>query len=86
MDYIVNQVYKVRYIAVEKQFGIEDLYLSFHDPDNVPGIPQLLVENTPGIYETDVFPNKIGNWWFKISSVSYPLNIACTTISVITRF
>lgn len=83
--YEISKVYKVRYIAVENQFGITDLTLSFHDPDNIPGVPQILTENTPGIYETDIFPDKIGHWWLKISSVSFPLNIACDKILVVTR-
>lgn len=70
----VNEKIRVHFEAIGAQTGIVDLQMTVITPDgSTPsGFPVTMSELLNGLYYSEFTPTETGQWWIKITSVSYP--------------
>lgn len=88
MNYKVNTLRKLRYVALDFTTGMTDLDLIIRKPDGsvfvFPGGEGVWTEQADGVYEVFYTPDVVGLWQEKITSVSNSDKLI-NTIIVVTK-
>jgi hypothetical protein len=74
---IINELYKIYYIADNFASGLTDVSLTILLPDNTSAGPFILTESLlrAGVYTYDYTPLDDGQYYFEIDSVTTPKKV-----------
>src|SRR3989304_2905559 len=86
MQYKINQLIIVRYLAIDNETGLTDLTLTPTNPSGVDQTPIVFTEIGDGLYTVNFTPDAIGWWLVRVSSLTKPKNIYSKSYFVGTEY
>lgn len=86
MQYKINQIITVRYLAIDNETGLTDLKLTPTNPSGADQSTITFTEIGDGLYTVSFTPDALGWWMVRVTSLTKPKNIYSKSYFVGTEY